>query len=255
MKDIVLNELAFNFLDFSYPNEYTIEHTEPNKIFGFTYIKSGKVKITTDKVTIIAEQGEMVFNPPHLAYSRCYCAEEGTTGININFRYWPDVNDYEYPIQKLTVDPTLMELISSLPNQTDKVDSRFIWHAYQFLDVVQNYMKKNDSKNTKKIQKAIAFMRENDNYTIPDLARMCNMSECRFYVVFNDIVGMTPVKMKHKIQTSKAELLLETTTLSIDEIAHKVGFESTAHFRKIFNQRFGYSPKEARKRSFIYDFA
>ena len=83
--------------------------------------------------------------------------------------------------------------------------------------------------------------------SIPQLAKICNMSESRFYVVFNEATGMTPIKMKHKIQTAKAELMLLNTDLSIDEIAHNLGFESTAHFRKIFNEHFGYSPKEARK--------
>ena len=120
------------------------------------------------------------------------------------------------------------------------------------MDIVQEQLFENTSKDTKKIQKAILFMRENDRYSIPDLAKLCNMSERRFYSLFNQIVGTTPIKMKHKIQASKAEFLLKSTDLSIDEIAHSVGFESTAHFRKVFNSLYGFSPKEMRKNFRLY---
>jgi len=58
---------------------------------------------------------------------------------------------------------------------------------------------------------------------------------------------MSPVKMKQKIQAEKGEKLLEITNLTIDEIANRVGFDSTAHFRKVFESRFFCSPKEYRK--------
>ena len=99
-----------------------------------------------------------------------------------------------------------------------------------------------------KIEKALDYMREHDNYTIPQLAEMCNMSRSGFYNIFKKVVGCTPIQTKHRFQAHKAEILLKTTDLSVDEIAEKVGFQSTAHFRKVFYSRYHCSPYEIRKR-------
>jgi len=246
MKDIVLNKHTFHFEPFSYSDDAEFNNLKSDKSYKFIILKKGSAEAKTEKSYVSADVDEMIFIPSEIPHTLRFSAD--SEGIMLKFMYWPDVDDFIFPIQIIKIDEKLKGYIDALPIFEENVDSRFIWRAYQFLDEIQNYLFENDSGNTKKIQKAINFMRENDIYTIPQLAKMCNMSECRFYSVFNEIVGMTPVKMKHKIQTSKAEFLLLTTALSIDEVAHKVGFESTAHFRKIFKEHFGYSPKEVRKR-------
>lgn len=249
MKDIVLNELAFNFLKNTHSDGECIDRSDRSKVFEFIYIISGSVKTVTNKVTLTAGSGKLLFNPPELSYMRYFYADENglCETVSISFRYWPNVDEFDFPLQVVNVDDDLRQYIEVLPFNETTVDSRFIWRAYQFLDIIVSYLKKNDNKNALKIQKAVSFMKENDHYSIPDLAKLCNMSECRFYTVFNEVVGMTPVKMKHEIQSTKAEILLKTTNLSIDEIASKVGFDSPAQFRKVFKNRFNVSPKEIRK--------
>lgn len=250
MKDIVLNKHAFNFEKYEYPKGIEIVPSASEKANSFILPKSGFVEVKTEKINITVNTGDIAFIPPAIKGSIIYSPE--SSGDLLQFMYWPDVDDFAFPLQKLEIDDELREYIDALPEYDENVDSHFIWRAYQFLDIVQAHLFENTSKDTKKIQKAIIFMRENDNYAIPDLAKLCNMSECRFYALFNEIVGMTPIKMKHKIQTSKAEFLLKSTDLSIDEIAHRVGFESTAHFRKVFNEHYGFSPKEMRKNFRLY---
>lgn len=250
MKDIVLNKHAFNFEKFDYPEGTQMPTSVLDKTNSFILPHGGSVEIKTEKIHIMVNTGDIAFVPPGLKGNITY--SPNSYGNLLQFMYWPDVDDFAFPLQKLKIDEELGEYINALPNFDDNVDSNFIWRAYQFLDIVQAHLLENTSKDTKKIQKAIIFMRENDNYSIPDLAKLCNMSESRFYSVFNEVVGMTPIKMKHKIQTTKAEFLLKSTDLSIDEIAHKIGFESTAHFRKVFNDHYGFSPKEMRKNYRLY---
>lgn len=250
MKDIVLNKYAFNFEKYEYPDGAEIIPNVSDNANSFILPINGFVEIKTEKNSIKINSGELAFIPPTTKCSIHY--SQNSCGDLLQFMYWPDVDDFAFSLQKLEINDELREYIDALPKFDDNVDSHFIWRAYQFLDIVQTQLFENTSKDTKKIQKAIVFMRENDNYAIPDLAKLCNMSECRFYSLFNEIVGMTPIKMKHKIQTSKAEFLLKSTDLPIDEIAHRVGFESTAHFRKVFNEHYGISPKEMRKNFRLY---
>ena len=116
-----------------------------------------------------------------------------------------------------------------------------------FLDEIQNYLVKNNSDSVKAIQKVLDFMKANDNYTIPQLVEISGMKKSTFYTVFAELTGSTPVLTKQRFQAYKAEILLSGTDLSIEEIAHKTGFNSVAHFRKIFKSRYSKSPKHIRK--------
>lgn len=250
MKDTVLNKHAFNFEKYEYSDGAEITPVVSSKANSFILPQNGFVEVKTEKLSITASPGDIVFIPSKIKVSLLYSPD--SSGDLLQFMYWPDVDEFAFPLQKLPINDELRQYIDALPRCEEKIDSHFIWRAYQFLDIVQEQLFENTSKDTKKIQKAILFMRENDRYSIPDLAKLCNMSECRFYSLFNQIVGTTPIKMKHKIQASKAEFLLKSTDLSIDEIAHSVGFESTAHFRKVFNSLYGFSPKEMRKNFRLY---
>ena len=79
------------------------------------------------------------------------------------------------------------------------------------------------------------------------MASHCNISERYLSKLFEQIVGISPIKMKQKISAEKAEQLLKTTNLTIDEIANLSGFDSTPHFRKVFESRFSISPSKMRK--------
>lgn len=245
MKYMVLNKEIFEVLPFSYTDK-TIEEIKPSAAtYTFVFLRKGLAQITSEKSQLILNENELGYLPPETLYNINFSSKSNGNYLKCN--YWPDITSETFPLQKITLTEKLQDYMENISTSGELADSRCIWSIYSFLDSIQNQMEENDTKNSLKIQKAINFMRENDNYSIPQLAKMCNMSESRFYVVFNESTGMTPIKMKHKIQTAKAELMLLNTDLSIDEIAHNLGFESTAHFRKIFNEHFGYSPKEARK--------
>ena len=96
------------------------------------------------------------------------------------------------------------------------------------------------------IYNAIAFMEKN-NCDISELAKLSLMSQSTFYTTFKRITGFTPNEMKIKIQMQKAEALLRTTNLSIDEIASHIGYSSTNYFRRIFKKIYGCTPAEMRK--------
>jgi len=90
-------------------------------------------------------------------------------------------------------------------------------------------------------------MKKNDNYTIKELAEYCKMSEKRFESAFNKILGTSPLQVKQRIQAVKADTLLKTTDLSVEEIANVVGFYSTNQLRNVMKKRYDLLPKDIRK--------
>ncbi len=203
MKDIALNKHSFNFKKYEYPEGIEITPSPSVKAYSFIIPKKGSVEVKTERISLTVNAGDIAFIPIEMKVSITYSPE--SRGDLLQFLYWPDVVDFAFPIQKLEMDKELYNCFNALPNYNDDVDSTFIWRSYQFLDVVQERLLENNFKDTKIIQKAIVFMHENDRYAIPDLAKLCNMSESKFYLLFNKIVGMTPIKMKHKIQIKRME--------------------------------------------------
>ena len=91
------------------------------------------------------------------------------------------------------------------------------------------------------------YMRENPRIRIPDLARHCRMSESGLYAYVKRHTGMTPIAMHNSIKAATAAELLASTDMKIEDVASRLGFESTAYFRKIFKSTHGKTPSEIKR--------
>ena len=216
-------------------------------MFQFIYLEEGQLIARCSKGDITVNGGELLFVSPGTPWTPVFGDCEEIKGILFHFRNWPDVDELDFPPQTVRVDETLKNHICDLPIGERKINSGYIWRTYRFLDTVQHYLTKNNSDSVKAIQMVLDFMRANDNYTIPQLVELSGMKKSTFYTVFEDITGSTPVLTKQRLQAYKAEILLANTDLSIEEIARKTGFNSVAHFRKVFKSRYHKSPKHIRK--------
>ena len=83
--------------------------------------------------------------------------------------------------------------------------------------------------------------------SIKDLANVVNFSEHYFMRFFKKYMGMTCVDYINEYRLNIATNLLETTDMSIMEIAVKVGVNNISYFNKIFKKKFNLTPKEYRK--------
>lgn len=83
-----------------------------------------------------------------------------------------------------------------------------------------------------------------DNLTIQELATIANLSPSRFFTVFKKETGITPIEYKNRICIRNAEKMLLISDLSIEEIAEKLGFNSSSYFRRTFKAYTGKSPRE-----------
>lgn len=73
------------------------------------------------------------------------------------------------------------------------------------------------------------------------------ISYSKFRKSFKDITGQSPNQYHLELRLKKARELLESTTLSIGEIAYKTGFESAFYFSRLFKNKNGMSPKAYRE--------
>lgn len=85
------------------------------------------------------------------------------------------------------------------------------------------------------------------NLTVKEIAEARHVSDRYLYNNFQKVMGMSPKQYLSKIRFRKACFYLESSQLSITEIAFSVGFESTQHFSAFFKSMSGVSPTTYRK--------
>lgn len=83
---------------------------------------------------------------------------------------------------------------------------------------------------------------------IADLAQWAAMSERTFLRRFQAATGVTPAEWMTRMRLDRARGLLESTGLSIEQIAGQTGLGSATTMRHHFRNRMGVSPAEYRKR-------
>jgi transcriptional regulator GlxA family with amidase domain len=65
---------------------------------------------------------------------------------------------------------------------------------------------------------------------------------------FKRAIGETPLGFLQNVRIERAKRLLETTNVSFDRIAYRVGYEDASSFRRLFVRATGISPRDYRRR-------
>jgi len=82
--------------------------------------------------------------------------------------------------------------------------------------------------------------------SVGNLARQAVMSPRNFARLFREEVGKTPGRHIEDIRLEAARRKLESTSLSLDEIADASGFANTEILRRVFGRRLGVTPGQYR---------
>ena len=87
---------------------------------------------------------------------------------------------------------------------------------------------------------------------VKTLARVANLSDFHFCRIFKAIKGEPPIAFIARIRIETAAQLLRYSSLTIEEIAYNIGYESPASLSKAFKNRYGISPTQYRTDKNIY---
>lgn len=83
--------------------------------------------------------------------------------------------------------------------------------------------------------------------TIKELVGRFHFNEDYYNRMLKEKTGMTYSEYVQNIRLLKAEKLLCTTELNVDEIANQVGYHNKGYFYKLFSGRYGMTPHKYRK--------
>lgn len=122
------------------------------------------------------------------------------------------------------------------------------------LKIILSKFIEKDYKNTEtsrktRLNKVINYISENlhKNISIAELAAFSNLNRDYFSRMFNSQFKMRPSLYIQVKRIERAELLLMTTTYSLEDISIKVGFENYTSFLQVFKKHAGQTPSSFRK--------
>ena len=84
----------------------------------------------------------------------------------------------------------------------------------------------------------------NTEFNVDAIASEMGLSRSAFYKKVKGQTGFAPVDLIKEFRLSHAVELLQTTNLSIAEVAFRSGFADSSYFGKCFRKRYGQSPRE-----------
>ena len=108
------------------------------------------------------------------------------------------------------------------------------------------------SSSRQRIRSIVEYM--NRHYFEPlqteELAARCGLSKYHFIHLFRMCMGMTPYSYLIRIRMERAETLLQTGDMTVQEVAFVCGYNDPLYFSRAFSRHFGVSPTDYKQRFF-----
>ncbi|SDU20174.1 transcriptional regulator, AraC family with amidase-like domain [Pseudomonas pohangensis] len=99
-----------------------------------------------------------------------------------------------------------------------------------------------------RIQTAQQWLESNfsSDFLLEEVAEKVCLSLRSFRRRFKDATGETPMQYLQRIRLETAKQLLATSTLGVDQVSYRVGYEDASYFCRIFKQKLKVTPGEYR---------
>ena len=241
----------------------------------FSIITRGKVLHKIGSLERIVDENTLLVIRPDDAHSLHNATEQEIACVNVGVReevlknilsaLSPDLYEslLEGPYQELKISKSstiyfvnMFNKIHTTINDEHASDDLL---ATIFISVVRELLsfnhKAKQSKNySPTVNEFIEYMRKPENLTlsITDIIKNMNYSHCHIIRLFKKETGTTPSQYFLKIKLNFARNLLETTNLSVLDIASTVGFSSLGHFTEVFKKQYSLPPANYRRKWNIY---
>ncbi|MDX1285964.1 MAG: AraC family transcriptional regulator, partial [Draconibacterium sp.] len=101
---------------------------------------------------------------------------------------------------------------------------------------------KADKEFLEKMEQIVAEHLGNESFGVSELAKELGMSRSNLHRKVNALTNISVSQYIRFARLQHGKELLQTTSLTVSEVAYKVGFNSPSYFIKCFHDFYGYSP-------------
>ncbi len=106
-----------------------------------------------------------------------------------------------------------------------------------------------DHRLIKELEDAVEANLTNEQFGVESLAEIVHMSRSGLHRRLKAINGQSVSQFIREYRLGKAKELLNDPSLSVSEVAYRVGFNSPTYFSKSFSDLYGYPPGESKLKS------
>lgn len=231
-----------------YKNKYSYR-SAPRPDHGFLLLVSGRVDFITEGRALCAHAGNLVFLPKGSRYEAVF--KDTAEDYLVSFDAVCE--------EVLPSDPILLFDAAPLPcvermrlileENKYEMQSKLYNKGLLYLllsSIVSADREGNDAKDLV-VKRAIERMRQDRGATVESIARECAVSPSTLRHYFTEKLGVSPMRYWMNMRLRQAAYLIESTDLTVNEIAARLSFFDAAHFCKVFREYTGMTPRQYAK--------
>ena len=218
----------------------------PRPGYGLMLMVKGTIRFVSDADALSAATGDLVFLPKASRYEA---------------RFGDDTEDYLINFDLPGVDTTVSEptrIFGGAPLDVYRRYSELIGEGRHrgvdslkskalFLLLLDEIVKSSiglSQNDRAAVERAKQLLDAEHCDSVEEIARACGISASGLRQKFKASEGVSPIEYRMKQRISHAAYLLETTELSVAEIAERLGFYDAPYFCRCFKGMLGVTPKE-----------
>lgn len=232
-----------------------IKHFRIQNFFTLHIILEGSGTVKVEDREYKASKGDMFFIPPKVRL--CYYPEEGDPWKYVWFEFLGENASVYGKKMGFEADVRLkrckgFENIVFLLDRifTDRMNGIQVGY-YEILSVFYKILDRNIRKSsiqdmTDAVMNYIDCNYARADFTVPEICGHFHISHSYLCKLFKETQKGTVKNYVVKVRINEACRLLETTDMSIQEIAYAVGFSDSVHFMKMFKKHMEKTPAQYR---------
>lgn len=164
----------------------------------------------------------------------------------------PPVRDNVLPIGEWDVDFTVLPRERIREYYRLNAVMRMEGSILHFFDCMRKEHTSDNEKNIHRIKQYIDAHYA-DKLNLEKLADLIPISRSYLTALFKRSTGLTLWKYLVNVRMKKAKIMLLDQNVKVYEVAHRIGYENSEHFSKLFKEYYGITPKEYRRMVEITD--